>query len=50
MTKILVVFGGRVPRDPDDVVERAMLRDTPKELADRRGWARRIATELEATS
>jgi menaquinone-dependent protoporphyrinogen oxidase len=44
-----VIFGGRVPQDPRNFVERAMLRDTPSEVQDRRnfdeirGWAREIA-------
>ena len=33
-----VVFGGRVPQDPHNFVERAMLRDTPAEVQDRRDW------------
>jgi menaquinone-dependent protoporphyrinogen oxidase len=33
-----VVFGGRVPADPQNFVERAMARDTPAEYADRRDW------------
>ena len=33
-----VVFGGRVPADPGSFVERAMLRDTPAEVADLRDW------------
>lgn len=47
-----VVFGGRVPLDPGNFVERAMLRDTPAESQDRRdfdeirGWADQIATTL----
>jgi menaquinone-dependent protoporphyrinogen oxidase len=51
-----VVFGGRVPLDPGNFVERAMARNTPPELADRRDWAeiRRwadgIATALGAGS
>jgi len=44
-----VIFGGRVPQDPGNFVERAMLRDTPPEVQDRRdfdairAWARQIA-------
>jgi menaquinone-dependent protoporphyrinogen oxidase len=44
-----VVFGGRVPQDPHNFVERAMLRDTPADLQDRRDfdeireWARAVA-------
>ncbi len=47
-----VVFGGRVPQDPGNFVERAMLRDTPPEVADLRdfgairGWASEIAAAL----
>jgi len=33
-----VVFGGRVPLEPKNFVERAMVRNTPKEFADRRDW------------
>jgi menaquinone-dependent protoporphyrinogen oxidase len=33
-----VVFGGRVPADPQNFVERAMVRNTPAEYADRRDW------------
>jgi menaquinone-dependent protoporphyrinogen oxidase len=45
-----VVFGGRVPQDPHNFVERAMLRDTPPDFQDRRDfdevrtWARTIAS------
>ncbi|WP_353815774.1 flavodoxin domain-containing protein [Agromyces sp. SYSU T00266] len=48
-----VVFGGRVPEDPGNFVERAMLRNTPEEFRDRRdwdeirAWADRIADALE---
>ena len=47
-----VVFGGRVPVEPRNFVERAMARDTPPDKRDLRdwaeieGWARRIAAEL----
>jgi menaquinone-dependent protoporphyrinogen oxidase len=47
-----VVFGGRVPQDPGNFVERAMLRDTPPEVADLRdfdairAWASTIAAAL----
>jgi menaquinone-dependent protoporphyrinogen oxidase len=50
-----VIFGGRVPQDPGNFVERAMLRDTPPELQDRRdpeqirAWADAIVAELAAT-
>jgi menaquinone-dependent protoporphyrinogen oxidase len=33
-----VVFGGRVPAEPSNFVERAIARDTPKELRDLRNW------------
>ncbi len=33
-----VVFGGRVPADPGNFVERAMTRNTPEEFADLRDW------------
>ena len=33
-----VVFGGRVPLEPKNFVERAMKRDTPPEFADLRDW------------
>jgi menaquinone-dependent protoporphyrinogen oxidase len=44
-----VIFGGRVPQDPGNFVERAMLKNTPAEFHDRRdfdeirAWARQIA-------
>ena len=44
-----VVFGGRVPQDPSNFVERAMLKSTPEEFQDLRdwdeirAWARKIA-------
>jgi menaquinone-dependent protoporphyrinogen oxidase len=47
-----VIFGGRVPQDPGNFVERAMLKNTPAELQDRRdfdeirGWARQIAASV----
>jgi menaquinone-dependent protoporphyrinogen oxidase len=50
-----VIFGGRVPQDPGNFVERAMLRNTPAELQDRRdpeqirAWAGSIAASLTAT-
>jgi menaquinone-dependent protoporphyrinogen oxidase len=49
-----VIFGGRVPQDPRNFVERAMLRDTPPDIQDRRefegirAWARDIAESLVA--
>ena len=33
-----VVFGGRVPAEPTNFVERAMVRDTPEEVRDLRDW------------
>lgn len=33
-----VVFGGRVPAQPHNFVERAMAKNTPPEFADRRDW------------
>lgn len=48
------VFGGRIPQDPVNFVERAMLRNTPPQFADLRDWdeirrrAREIAVVLEA--
>jgi menaquinone-dependent protoporphyrinogen oxidase len=47
-----VVFGGRVPPDPANFMERSMLRKTPEEKRDARDfeaistWARGIASEL----
>lgn len=44
-----VVFGGRVPVEPKNFMERAMVRDTPEHLRDLRdwdeirAWARKIA-------
>ncbi len=49
-----VVFGGRVPVDPGNFVERAMVRNTPEQTADLRDWdeirafARRVAADLRA--
>jgi menaquinone-dependent protoporphyrinogen oxidase len=49
-----VVFGGRLPLVPKNFVERAMVRNTPPELADLRdwdqisAWAAEIASDLEA--
>jgi menaquinone-dependent protoporphyrinogen oxidase len=51
-----VVFGGRVPQDPGNFVERAMLRNTPAEYQDLRdwneirGWAARIAASVMLSS
>ncbi len=48
-----VVFGGRVPREPHNFIERAMTKNTPAEFADRRDWveitdwAADIAAELQ---
>ena len=33
-----VVFGGRLPLEPSNFVEKAMVRDTPAEFADLRDW------------
>ena len=33
-----IVFGGRVPDQPGNFVERSMARHTPAEVADRRDW------------
>jgi menaquinone-dependent protoporphyrinogen oxidase len=49
-----VVFGGCLPAEPKNFVERAMLEGTPREHRDRRDWAairdwaHRIAVELVA--
>ncbi len=49
-----VVFGGRVPQQPHNFMERSMVRNTPPEFADRRDWeeiadwAASIARSLEA--
>jgi menaquinone-dependent protoporphyrinogen oxidase len=51
-----VVFGGRVPADPHNFVERAMAKNTRPEFADRRnwdeitGWAAGIAVQLRGGS
>ena len=51
-----VVFGGRVPVDPRNFIERAMVKNTPVEFADRRNWeeiaawAARIAAQLKQGS
>jgi menaquinone-dependent protoporphyrinogen oxidase len=50
-----VVFGGRVPADPGNFIERAMVRNTPPEHQDKRdwdeirGWARGVATAIETS-
>lgn len=50
-----VIFGGRVPQDPHNFVERAMLRDTPADRQDRRdfdeirAWADEIARTIART-
>jgi menaquinone-dependent protoporphyrinogen oxidase len=33
-----VVFGGRVPQDPGNFVERSMLQNTPEQFRDLRDW------------
>jgi menaquinone-dependent protoporphyrinogen oxidase len=49
-----VMLGGRVPLDPGNFVERAMLKNTPEEKRDARdwpaigGWAREIADAVRA--
>jgi menaquinone-dependent protoporphyrinogen oxidase len=49
-----VMLGGRVPPDPGNFVERAMLSNTPPEQRDARdwpaieAWARGVAEQLEA--
>jgi menaquinone-dependent protoporphyrinogen oxidase len=49
-----VVFGGRLPAEPQGFIEKAMVEGTPREYRDRRdwteirGWAQRIASELTA--
>jgi menaquinone-dependent protoporphyrinogen oxidase len=49
-----VMFGGRVPTDPGNFVERAMLKNTPPERRDARdwpaieGWARGVAAQVAA--
>ena len=49
-----VMFGGRVPTEPGNFVERAMLRNTPPEQRDARdwpaieAWARGVAAQLGA--
>jgi menaquinone-dependent protoporphyrinogen oxidase len=47
-----VMFGGRLPTEPGNVVERAMVRATPEERRDARdweaidAWARSVAAQL----
>jgi menaquinone-dependent protoporphyrinogen oxidase len=49
-----VMFGGRLPTDPGNFVERAMLRNTPPEQRDARdwpaieAWARAVAEQVAA--
>ena len=49
-----VMFGGRVPTDPGNFVERAMLKNTPPERRDARDWpaieewARGVASQVPA--
>jgi menaquinone-dependent protoporphyrinogen oxidase len=49
-----VMFGGRVPSDPGNFIERAMLKNTPPERRDARdwfaieAWARGVAAQLAA--
>jgi menaquinone-dependent protoporphyrinogen oxidase len=48
-----VMFGGRVPQDPANFVERAMLKNTPPDKRDARdweaieAWARGVAAEVD---
>jgi menaquinone-dependent protoporphyrinogen oxidase len=50
-----VMFGGRVPPDPGNFIERAMLKNTPPEQHDARdwpaieAWARAIAEQTDGT-
>jgi menaquinone-dependent protoporphyrinogen oxidase len=50
-----VMFGGRVPPDPGNFIERAMLKSTPPEQRDARdwlaieAWARGVAEQAAAT-
>ena len=47
-----VVFGGRLPVEPQGIIEKGMVTGVPVEFRDRRdwaeirGWAERIASEL----
>jgi hypothetical protein len=49
------MFGGRVPTDPSNFIERTMLKNTPRERRDARdwvaieAWGRSVAEELGAT-
>lgn len=45
-----IVFGGRLPADPEGFVENAMVRNTPEEFSDARDWVaiRRWADEVAA--
>ena len=49
------MFGGRVPTDPGNFIERAMLKNTPPERRDARdwaaieAWARAVATTVVRT-
>ncbi|HEX5901233.1 MAG TPA: flavodoxin domain-containing protein [Solirubrobacteraceae bacterium] len=49
-----VMFGGRVPLDPGNFIERAMAKNTPPERSDARdwpaieAWARGVAAQLDA--
>jgi len=51
-----VVFGGRLPLEPSGFIEKAMVRDTPPEVADLRewdeirSWASRVATAIRSES
>lgn len=49
-----VIFGGRLPAEPGNFMEKAMVEGTPREFRDRRdwaeirGWAKQIANALVA--
>lgn len=51
-----VVFGGRLPSEPNSFVAKAMVEGTPQEFRDRRDWAeirkwsQEIATQLAAVA
>ena len=43
-----IVFGGRLPTDPEGFIENSMVRNTPEEFRDSRDWdaIRRWADEV----
>jgi menaquinone-dependent protoporphyrinogen oxidase len=49
-----VIFGGRLPSEPENFIEKAMVEGTPREFRDRRNWAEirkwahGVATQLTA--